>query len=67
MDFSKAFDCLPHKILLTKLPFYGLSVESVELLKSYLSGRKQQVKLNNIASSRSEIKKSVPQGSVLGP
>ena len=39
----------------------------MELLKSHLSGRKQQVKLNNIASSWSEIKKGVPQGSIIGP
>ena len=67
MDLSKAFDCLPHDILLSKLSAYGLRNESVQLLNSYLSGRKQQIKLNNIASSWSVIKKGVPQGSILGP
>ena len=67
MDLSKAFDCLPHKILLSKLSAYGLSDEAVLLLKSYLSDRKQRIKLNNIVSSWSEIKKGVPQGSILGP
>ena len=67
MDLSKAFDCLPHKILLSKLSAYGLSDEAVLLLKSYLSDRKHLIKLNNIVSSWSEIKKGVPQGSILGP
>ena len=67
MDLSKAFDCLPHKILLSKLSAYGLSDEAILLLKSYLSDRKQRIKLNNIVSSWSEIKKGVPQGSILGP
>ena len=67
MDLSKAFDCLPHKILLSKLSAYGLSDEAVLLLKRYLSDRKQRIKLNNIVSSWSEIKKGVPQGSILGP
>ena len=67
MDLSKAFDCLPHDILLSKLSAYGLRVESVQLLNSYLPGRKQQIKLNNIVSSWSVIKKGVPQGSSLGP
>ena len=66
MDPSKAFDCLPHDILLSKLSAYGLGNETVRLLNSYLSGRKQQVKLNNIVSSWSVIKKGVPQGSILG-
>ena len=55
------------KFLLSKLSAYGLTVEEVLLVRRYLSGRKQQIKLNNIASSRSEIKKKVPQGSILGP
>ena len=67
VDLSKAFDCLPHKILLSKLSAYGLSDEAVLLLKSYLSDRKQRIKLNNIVSSWSEIKKGVAQGSILGP
>ena len=67
MDLSKAFDCLPHKILLYKLSANGLSDEAVLLLKKYLSDRKQRFKLNNIVSSWSEIKKGVPQGSILGP
>ena len=39
----------------------------MQLLNSYLSDRKQQIKLNNIASSWSVIKKGVPQGSISGP
>ena len=58
MDLSKAFDCLPYDILLSKLSAYGLCNESVNLLKSYLSGRTQQVKLNGIVSSWSAIKVS---------
>jgi hypothetical protein len=41
MDLSKAFDCLPRDILLSKLAAYGLSSQSVKLLENYLTGRKQ--------------------------
>ena len=64
---SKAFDSLLDDILLSKLSAYGLRNEYVQLLNSYLSGRKQQIKLNNIVSSWSVIKKGIPQGSILGP
>jgi hypothetical protein len=42
MDLSKAFDCLRHDILLSKLAAYGLSSQSV--LENYLTGHKQQIK-----------------------
>ena len=67
MDLSKAFDCLPHDILLCKLSAYGLSPKSVELLRNYLTGRKQQIKLQGDLSSWADIQKGVPQGSILGP
>ena len=45
MDLSKAFDCIPHGLLLTKLKCYGLSDQACLLLKSYISDRKQRVKV----------------------
>ena len=67
MDLSKAFDCLPHNILLDKLSAYGVSPHSVALLKSYLSNRKQQIKVNNVLSGWADIHEGVPQGSILAP
>ena len=67
MDLSKAFDCLPHGNLLCKLSAYGLSPKSVELLRNYLTGRKQQIKLQGDLSSWADIQKVAPQGSILGP
>ena len=67
MDLSKAFDCLPHDILLCKLTAYGLSSKSVTLLGNYLSNRKQQIRLEGVVSEWADISKGVPQGSILGP
>ena len=47
MDLSKAFDYLPHDLLIAKLSAYGLSDEALAYIFSYLSGRKQSVKINN--------------------
>ena len=66
-DLSKAFDCLPHGLLLAKLDAYGLDMASLKLLHSYLSNRKQRVRINDTYSSWSEILFGVPQGSILGP
>ena len=52
MDLSKAFDCLP---------------KSVELLRNYLTGRKQQIKLQGDLTSWADIQNGIPQRSVLGP
>ena len=65
MDLSKAFDCLLHAIPLDKLSAYGVSDNSVSLLKSYLSNRKQQIKVNSVLSNWADIHKGVPQGSIL--
>ena len=67
MDLSKAFDCLPHDLLLLKLNAYGLSKSSLVLLCSYLTNRKQCVKLNQNFSNMLPIFKEVPQGSILAP
>lgn len=67
MDLSKAFDCLPHDLLLLKAKHYGLSDSAQSLLSSYLDSRKQCVKLGDVLSSFSNIQKGVPQGSILGP
>ena len=67
MDLSKAFDCLPHDLIIQKLKAYGLSNHACQLMNSYLSDRKQRVKLGNIVSQWKNIIKGVPQGSILGP
>jgi hypothetical protein len=67
MDLSKAFDCLPHNLLLLKLENYGVSENSLKLLQSYLTGSKQCVKIGFVCSSFLEIYKGVPQGYILGP
>ena len=66
-DFSKAFDCIDHKLFIAKLFCYGVSPLALHLIYSYLSNRAQRIKINNRFSRRSSIEYGVPQGSFLGP
>ena len=67
MDLLKAFDCLPHKLLLFKLKTSGISENALKLMTSYLTNRKQCVKLGNFKSYFQTILKGMSQGSILGP
>ena len=65
MDFSKAFDSLPH-ILIAKIHAYGFEMSSLKLIYSYLTDRTQTVKVKGECSTEHQIKSGVPQGSLLG-
>jgi len=67
MDLSKAFDCVPHDLLIAKLHAYGFDMKTLILFYSYLKNRKQCVKINNVFSSLMVLVSGVPQGSILGP
>ncbi|XP_022805458.1 uncharacterized protein LOC111342626 [Stylophora pistillata] len=67
MDLSKAFDSLPHSLLISKPRAYGLNNCSCALLQDYLTGRSQRVKVGDELSCCELNLRGVPQGSVLGP
>ena len=67
MDLSKAFDSVNHDLLLAKLNAYGINLDALQLIRSYLSKRNQRVRVKNTFSDWKEIKFGVPQGSFLGP
>ena len=60
MDVSKAFDLIPHDLLLVKLSAYGISVHNLNLLKSYLTNRRKRVRVEDVASDISYVNSGVP-------
>ena len=67
MDLSKAFDTLPHELLVAKLKTYAADGKTTDLVHDYLANRHQQVRLGDKFSNWKETSVGVPQGSVLGP
>ena len=66
-DLSKAFDCLPHDLLVAKLYAYGFEKSACNFILDYLSDRIQRTKIDGEYSSYRTLKYGVPQGSILGP
>jgi hypothetical protein len=72
-DLTKAFNCVNHDILITKIENYGIIGKDKELSQSYIKDRYQRVWIdyktshNSTVSHWAKIKLGVPQGSILGP
>ena len=67
LDLKKAFDSLPHDILIQKLQFFGICGTPLKLFENYLIGRKQFVHNDHCNSALMDITYGVPQGSIIGP
>ena len=66
-DFAKAFDKVPHKLLLAKMHAFGIRGEALGVISSYLTNRHQFVRFDRVKSELLAVKSGVPQGSIVGP
>ena len=61
LDFSKAFNMVPHQCLLTKLVHYGIQGDAHRWIRSWLTLRTQRVVVDGEASDFVRVKSGVPQ------
>ena len=67
LDYSKAFDTVPHRRLLGKLHYYGIKGNLLRWIEEFLVGRTQSVLVDCTKSQEEAMLSGVPQGTVLGP
>uniref|UniRef100_A0A3B1JTA7 Reverse transcriptase domain-containing protein n=1 Tax=Astyanax mexicanus TaxID=7994 RepID=A0A3B1JTA7_ASTMX len=68
LDLSAAFDTIDHTILLERLEnMVGVTGTALSWFKSYLNGRYQFVRINDMSSSYTKVRHGIPEGSILGP
>jgi Reverse transcriptase (RNA-dependent DNA polymerase)/Endonuclease-reverse transcriptase len=67
LDFAKAFDKVPHSLLIKKLNNVITDKRLVRVVEDFLKHRTQRVRVGDVLSEEGQVTSGVPQGSVLGP
>ena len=67
LDFSKAFNSIPHERLIIKLSSLGIKGKTLRWIPTFLTNRKEVVVVDGACSKPADMVSGVPQGSCLGP